>query len=590
MSETRWPEYLAKAAILFVAFFLIARFAAAMPPWCLAVVWVVLSIVSAVGVAYHYVINKARNRAGLEDGGMVARFNSGRIISLTIAFVVSAACVGGLMLELPKWELAEWVMLACAVPLYLVIFKLMDKALAKQYKPLLRVSRTVVASSAILLVMLLLAYLTLCLLVPAAHYETMTEAFLGAKQPFKDSPSVLLVDLGYLTALVDGLTSFAMTRVSEESLAGYVVWRVVLSASTAAGVSSLIGACSLRLRELKLVFQPLSAADDLHASEPIMARYVVMACLLPVVLVACAAAADAKVAEAAETQGYTMVRAALREQVGMAACVIDGKRYDYEQVKELFDRAKKASESLAAERESALVPLINATCDQQVANVDAYLDWYYSLPADYERLAQFFTGTVESSMVEQLQAHINEGIDETELDEQVEYYLQKSNELVAATEQELGTYELSENYNLDDMPEWLIKPAVPLAPDAVDQSLAASRQFLDTCERMGLSAGIGVVSGVIAAKVTSRIVQKTFFKKIVSEVTEKLAVRGLLAQGGTLIAPGVGTAVGLGIGVAADYLFLKADEAMNRESYKQEIVDAIEAYRREMLSTVAAAQ
>ena len=588
-SAARWVEYLVKAIVLFALFGLIAWLAPMMPPLCLAIIWAVLSAVSAIGVAYHYVITKARKRYGLREGGASARFNSGRIITLTIAFVVSAICVGGLILELPKWELADWIVLVLAIPLYIGIYLAMHKALANQYTlDCLWTSRTVMASSAILCVVLLLVYVLICFLGPVAHFETMTEAFLGAKQPFEGSSSVLLEDFGYVTALIDGLTAFAMTMVSEDSLAVYVVWRVVLFFSTAAGISSLIGACSLKLTELKLVFQPLDAVDDPENDHPIMKRYVVMACVLPIILVACSAAVDMKVSEMAKTDGYTMVKHAVREQVGMAACVIDGKRYDYERVKELFDKAREASKNLAEERERVLTPIINEQFDKRIENVDAYLDWYYSLPADYERLVQFFTGTIESSMREQLEAKINEGIDETQLDEQLEYYLQKSEELVSLTEQELGQYELTENYGLDDIPEWLIKPVVTLSTDDVYEPLAPTHHFLDASERMGLSAGIGVISGIIAAKVAGRIAEKAFFKKIVAEVTEKLAIRGLLAEGGTLIVPGLGTALGIGVGFAADYLFLKADEAQNRESYKEEIVTALEECRQDMLDLVSA--
>ncbi len=588
-TAVRWVEYLVKAIVLFALFGLIAWFAPMMPPISLAIIWAVVSALSAIGVAYHYVIGKVRKRYGLRDGGASARLNSGRVFTLTLAFIVSAICVGGLILELPKWDFADWIVLALAIPLYIAIYLATRKALAKQYTlDCLWTSRTVIVSSAILCALLLLAYLLICFLGPVAHYETMTEAFLGAKQPFEGSSSVLLEDFGYATALIDGLTAFAMARVSEESLAGYVVWRVVLFFSTAAGISSLIGACSLKLSELKLVFQPLHAVDDPENDPPLMKRYVVMACVLPILLVACSAAADMKVSEMAETDGYTMIKHAVREQVGMAACVIDGKRYDYERVKELFDKAREASDNLAAERERVLIPIINEQFDKRIENVDAYLDWYYSLPADYERLVQFFTGTIEDSMREQLEAKINEGIDETELDEQLEYYLQKSEELVSLTEQELGQYELSENYGLDSMPEWLIKPVVTLSSDDVYEPLAPTQHFLDASERMGLSAGIGVISSIIAAKVAGRIAEKAFFKKIVAEVTEKLAIRGLLAEGGTVIAPGLGTALGIGVGVATDYLFLKVDEAQNRESYKEEIVSALEECRQDMLDLVSA--
>ena len=78
------------------------------------------------------------------------------------------------------------------------------------------------------------------------------------------------------------------------------------------------------------------------------------------------------------------------------------------------------------------------------------------------------------------------------------------------------------------------------------------------------------------------------FQKIVTKLTDKLAINGLLAAGGTAIAPAIGTAIGVGAGFLSDFLFLKADEMMNREGYKQELADAIEESRNEMLALVKA--
>lgn len=583
----RWSEYLVKVIALIALFVLIALLAPTMPPLCLAILWAALSIAAAIGVAYHYVINKARNRAGLEDGGMIARFNSGRVFTLTVAFVVSALCVGGLILELPKWEFPEWIMLVAAVPLYFVIFRLMGKALKREYKPLLRLSRTVVASSAVLCAVLLLAFAAIWPAMPMTHYESMTDAFLHAKQPFANSPSALLADLGFLTALVDGLTEFAMSRVVDGSLAGYVVWRIVLCASTAAGVSTLIGTCSLELRELKFVFQPLEAADNPSANYKPLKRYIAIACALPVILVVCTAMVNAKATEVAETEGYTMVRAAIRERVGITVCVIDGKQYDYDKVQGLYEKVAKQSDELAAEREAALTPLINEAYDKRLENVDAYLDWYYSLPANYERLLQIFAGTIEDGMKEQFAAKINDGVDETALAETMSYYWDRSLKLKADIAEELAGYELTE-YGVENIPEWLVVPVRKLESSFLGDPLASTQKFLDAGERMGLSGDAGVTAEAIAGAATEKILAKPFFKKIVTGLTQKLGAQGLLSESGTSIVQGVGAAIGLGVGFAGDFLFLKVDEALNREVYKAEIVSAIEESRAEMLDMVSA--
>jgi len=185
-------------------------------------------------------------------------------------------------------------------------------------------------------------------------------------------------------------------------------------------------------------------------------------------------------------------------------------------------------------------------------------------------------------MKQQLEDRINEGVDDTELDEQFEYYLEQSEKLSSDFKAKIAEYEIA------DVPDWLVVSEGNIDADALFEPIEPSQHFLSESERFGISAGTGVAAGFISAKVTSKILAKPFFKKIVAELSSKLAVRGMLAEGGTIVAPGVGTAIGVGVGIFTDYLFLKSDEAMNRESYKEEIVAAIEEQRAEMLELVQA--
>ena len=578
----RWGVYFAKAATLFVLLLLLARFAPAMPPVGVAVLWAVLSVASAIGLAYHGVIKKAHRQFMLKSGGFGSRVNGGRTFSLVVAFVVSAALFAGLVFESPKWGLAEWLVIALAIPLYLVVYEAMTRFLSKELEALFLNSKAVLFSCAIVGALLCLAYLVICYLEPATAYTNATQAFMAAKQPFESSPSALLSEVGKFVALVDGLAAYGMSKAAEASIWAYLVWRIVISASAFFGVASLLGTCALEPREMKLVFLPLEAAGDPDADVQPVKHFVVVACALPLALAIAFLAADAKVSELVETEEYTAVEAVVREHAGLVAYVLDGKYYDQLKVRDLIAKARGASADLAAEREAALTPLINEAFDQRVENVDSYLDWYYSLPADYERLVQYFAGTVESGMREQLEQRINENVDESALAEKLEYYLRQSEALKAELQDELQQYEV------DAVPEWLIVSTEALNDDFLDKPLAPTESFLEASERMGISVGVGAIAGIIAKRAAEKVLAKPFFKKILAEVLEKLAMRGLLAEGGTLIAPGVGTAIGIGLGFATDYLLLKADEVMNREGYREDIVAAIEESRQEMLALVRA--
>lgn len=74
--------------------------------------------------------------------------------------------------------------------------------------------------------------------------------------------------------------------------------------------------------------------------------------------------------------------------------------------------------------------------------------------------------------------------------------------------------------------------------------------------------------------------------KLVAKLGSSGIVKVVTSVTGTAIAPGVGTAAGIGIGVLSDYLFLKADETWNRDAYRQELIDAIEEDRQEKLDLI----
>ena len=74
---------------------------------------------------------------------------------------------------------------------------------------------------------------------------------------------------------------------------------------------------------------------------------------------------------------------------------------------------------LSEKNSEVLTNLINESFDKRLENVDDYLDWYYSLPADYERLASMITGSAEEFVTDQFTAHIENGIDDSAIDEQL---------------------------------------------------------------------------------------------------------------------------------------------------------------------------
>lgn len=638
----RGASYLVKAAVLVGLLYAFGRYAGMLPPAGVAAVWAVLSAVSSLGLAYRHVVRKMiKQQAYYEAGGGLARINNGRFLCLVGSFALSAVFIAGFVLEAPAWEASEWVLVAAAVPVCPLVFLLVYRLMRRQLRPVHRISGAVGWSVWIAGALLCAAYLALCLAQPAATFESAAAAFDSVAQPFADSPSALMREAGVLAAFSDGLAAYGASKAAEVSGAGYLAIKVALNASAFFGVANLLGLCMLGWFELKRVFLPLEAgpasdagadmgADASAASSPSapapgpgalpaadapdtgpgapvepapavvpapapapapLRAAVATFVALPIMLAAAFLVADAMVARAAQTQEYTAAERFVRDQMGLAVFVLDGHYYDQAAVEALLEEARAASTALSEEAEATLVPLINASFDARLANVDAYLDWYYSLPADYERLVTMVTGTVEDFMRDQFTANIEAGIDDTALEGALQDLAGRAAALEEDTALRLAEFEIA------GVPEWFLTEKIPLEPDFMSGALEPSARILSTGERLGLSAGTGIVTGAaakhVAENLAAKVSEKQFFKEFVKKVAGKLGGRavstvvgGAVGTIGGPLGTVVGAAVGTAAGVGIDYGMVKLDEWQNRESYREEIVQLIEEERSEMLAAV----
>lgn len=573
--------YFVKGFCLVGFLFVLSRFEASMPIILVAIVWAVLSSVSSIGLTYHAVIRKIHKQLMLVDSGVPGKINEGRFGSLLISFVLSAILIASLMFEVVKWSFWEWIILLISVPLFFAAMGVAKWFSKKSYEPFYQRSKSILINSGIVGVLLCVIYLAVSCITPPVTYVSAAEAFLAAGNPFAQSPSVLLCDAGMINAFIDGSIAYALSQVAEGSIVGYVALKAILGASALFGFSSLLGTCSINNAELKRVFQPLAAAKDSDECQSIVPKYVAFACIFPLVLAIALPVCDSIAKTASETQEYDRVETFIRDKIGIAAYYLDGKYYDQQAVKALVEEAHQKSMSISGEAIEKLTPLINEAYDKRIDNVDAYLDWYYSLPADYERLIQFFAGSIEDGMKTQLEAKINEGIDDSEFNELYEEYIQQATTLKEDMKNSL------EEHELKDIPAFLIVDEIDLSPEFLSDPLNPTEQLLETRQRFGASAVAGIGSGLIAKSVVERILAKETVGKMTNRLASKLGTSGIVklitSAGGTAIAPGVGTAAGIGVGVLSDFLFLKADEALNRDSYRQELIDTIEEDRQEKI-------
>ena len=651
-----WWHYAIKAAAVVALLFLFSRVAAWAPGWCVAVVWAACSVLLAAGITYHAVVKKTINQVAFRAGGVLGRINGGRTFRLIVAFVVSAVGVAGLLVASVGWDVWQWGLAVTAVPLFLLVYVLVDKLASKETSFLYRASLDVRVSAFITGVLLFVASFVLFAVQPTPEATSATEAFLSAENPFASSPSTIMSEAGLAVSYADALSTYGLSRLGELNAFGRYCAQTLLLVSSIFGLAGLLGTCALDLRELKRVFLPLEkigtgqekvarVSRGAGVPQPIFLKApIVAAVAAPLILVGAFVASDSALAQMKAADELTPAENLVREAFGTTAYVLDNKYYDQQQVQTLMEETTVKSAALSEDARNDLIPLINEAFDVRVANVDSYLDWYYSLGADYERLGNLITGTIESFVADQLTSSLEAGVDDSEYLSALQSYVDQAAAINAEYEEGLA------NSELIGIPEWLLTSTEAITADFLSGPIEPTQRLLDAGERFGISATVGGAGGIAAGAATSKAVggaaekaatksaekaaasvagdaaekaagkqatktaekaaaksigskivekaaSKAFFKAIVSRIGSMIGSRGVGAAvggaAGTLVGPGVGTAVGIAagaaIGVGVDYGLLMLDEAQNRESYKAEIIESIEEERAEVLAQIEGA-
>ena len=660
-----WWHYAIKAAVVVALLFLFSRVAAWAPGWCIAVVWAACSVLLAAGITYHAVVKKTINQAALHAGGMLGRINGGRTFRLIAAFIVSAVGVAGLLVASVGWDAWQWGFAVAAVPLFLLVYMLVDKVVGKEAALLFRASLGVRASACITGVLLFAVSFALFAVQPTPEVTSATEAFLSAENPFASSPSTIMSEAGLAVSYADALSTYGLSRLGELNAFGRHCAQTLLLVSSIFGLAGLLGMCALDSRELKRVFLPLEKIGSEQetmlgvdrstgtARPALLKAPIVAVVVAPLVLVGAFVASDSALAQMKAADELTPAENLVRGAFGTTAYVLDGKYYDQQQVQILMEETTVKTAALSENARNDLIPLVNAVFDARVANVDSYLDKYYTLAADYDRLIKLITGTIESFVADQLTESLEAGVDDSEFVSTLQSYVDQAAAINAEYEEGLA------NSELIGIPEWLLTSTEAITADFLSGPIEPTQRLLDAGERFGISAVAagagGVAAGVatskavggaaekaatsagekaatsaassagekaaasaagdaaekaagkqaakaaekavtknIGSKIVEKAAGKAFFKAIVSRIGSMIGSRGVGAAvggaAGTLVGPGVGTAMGIAagaaIGVGVDYGLLMLDEAQNRESYKAEIIEAIEEERAEALAQI----
>lgn len=545
------PAFFAKAATLLLVVLAVGRLSVCMPAAILALSWAILSAATVIALAYPAVMDKIHRRQKLQEGGSLARLNEGRVLRILLAFVAASVLVAGLLLEIPRWGAAEVLICIAAVPAYACAYSFARQRLAREFKQPYLDAHALKVAGLVTGVFMLAAYALACLASLAQPAAAPAEAYVEAFAPYDGAATFLYAEAGKIAAMVDSLTLYGATVAASANPALLLAARAFMAASAFFGVSALLGIAVLNRENIAFVF----------GAGPAAKRSVALFVALPLALCVGAVAANGVAKAASETQEYTWAERVVRQQMPLAVYALDGKLYDAARIVQLQETLAAGSQQLAAQAADTMIPLINASFDARVANVDNYLDWYYSLPADYERLLQAIGGSSEERVAQRLAEKLGEGVDDSALEAQLAAYANAVTALATEALEQLAHYDVSA------LPGWMVQTTSAIDLDFLMAPLDPVKVILNVESRFAFSAAVGMGAGLITKYISAG------------------------AAAGTLAGP-AGTAAGIAAGtvagLAVDAFLLSADEVLNRENYRADIIVTLEGARKDALALFAA--
>lgn len=284
-------------------------------------------------------------------------------------------------------------------------------------------------------------------------------------------------------------------------------------------------------------------------------------------------------------------RKELEEVVVVKIDEIAGKPYKPGTIKKIEDaRAQVLRASASAVHE--LDQKIDGAFSMMERNVDPYLDWYYSLSAEYARMAMTLSGGIEGHMTGKLKEYLFKNDPLKTVSVAMNGALERQKGALREYQSKRDQILRENQINVTTEPTRVMRQM-----SKKDLDLMPMHPTVTTIEsRMAGAAVASVVTGLVTTKVVSKVVGKGVFKLAVTAASKLVVSKTVSVAAGTAtgaaigsIFPGVGTLIGAGlgaltgavIGVGMDATILKLEEKVSRDAFKREILESIQASKKE---------
>ena len=594
-------SYLVKSIVLVGALALAGANLAAFDLWQVILAMLPFIVLTTIAGLYHLIIKKTRRNLIFTKGGWLSWTMNLRWLMFLITFLVTSTAIFFMFLQMPVWGWVEWSFLALAIPVFFWVHSFTSRHISKQIKyDWLGASYSLSLScwiTPIILTVCYLAFSVIFLHTPA--YDDLGSAIAAQSTVLEQSSSALISAAASWANAFHGLKAYALGRLGSffpllSLLPAAVGYFVVFC-----NLSLMLSFTQIPRSEMKRLLLPLNDVTDLP---PIPTVTIVMTGALAalglwVVYLHGFLWLEQMAMHPDATGNKPWVISLRDDAVEVADTLvysIDGVLYRAD-IEKFRNEAEALIRSDWGKASAEIRQTVNRQFDKRLANVDAYLDWYYSLTGEYSRLVNLAMGQMEEYMIKMCIEYLDAGIDSSELDKINQLYLGKVAQHQKALRAKLEKYRLPDNSGP-------VKIVATVTMADFISPMKPSVEFIGFQNRAKAAAAGGVVGGV-GGVIAYKLAQKTIFKAAAKAVLKMAASKGISILGttaigaaagsvapgpGNIIGAGIGLVVGLGTAVVADIGLMSLEEAVDRGKFKAEIEETINEQRREWLAMLPA--
>ncbi len=593
-------DFIKNKAVILAATLLMIFLAAKLTAFYTAATFPIVAFIFATCVSifqfYKVTMIKRLNLIKFKRRGLIYNLLSKRVFLYVFWALFSLAFSMVALVKMFGFSPKEWLALSVALPVFYALFRVskqgMQKELNEEFVNIYALRFTVALTSLIMIVVF-----------PAVLYvlgeyrfsfstlDQAVNARAGAYAGLISCPIAYVI--ADKVALFDGVVAYGLSLLSGKYLL-LAIPILVAEGFVFLIIMSVFALCSLPGKEVAKSFLPFSDGKDgkKDAQNAVfmvsfLFSFVLLFVYLPLVInVNNWLSHNEEVFDYLDLPRKTVVE------------VIDGYRVRQGAIAKLKDLEISLIRQARDMSDRKIEMGIDKAHDMMIANVDGFLDWYYSLTAEYLRLGNMMTGDIDDYMESKLTEHIQKNNPSRHIAEMMDQMLRENEALMAQFK--TASQKIIEEHRVreDDVQSYDIH-----AFHQPFKALAQHEDFIDLKVRAASASGGGILAGsYISTKIVAKIMSKSSVKlaaktiaKLVGEkVVGSAAGAGAgAAVGGTIgsIFPGLGTAIGAAIGgavggisagLALDKAFLEIEEIVNRKEFKKEIVAAINESREEV--------